>query len=162
MGRKKICLFWNGKINISIKIINNPTNKTAVRNQRTAGQWCWSYTSASANGSGTLKKHKTCGILNGPANACHLTCHLYNVPWHNVSGFDSLDTLPVLAVHFPHLWLVFLESFNGIFCISLLNNKKVEGGRIMSNRAHSVDQQNRMLKINIFQQLTSHCRCDQN
>lgn len=60
--------------------------------------------------------------------ALNLTCHLHDVPGHDVPGLDSLDTLPVLAVYLPHLGFVLLQSFNGVFCISLLNSTNWGGG----------------------------------
>lgn len=52
-----------------------------------------------------------------------LTCHLHDVPRHNVPGLDPLDALAVLAVNLPHLRFVLLQRFNGVFCISLLSGR---------------------------------------
>lgn len=49
-----------------------------------------------------------------------LTGHLHNISRDNFSGLDHLHTLSVRTVNLAHLRLIFLESLNGIFCVTLL------------------------------------------
>ena len=52
-----------------------------------------------------------------------LTSHLHNVPGDNVPSLDPLDCLAVSPVDFPHLGFIFLQSLNGILCITLLEGR---------------------------------------
>lgn len=64
----------------------------------------------------------TCWGWCASCSAICLTSDFHNVSRNNVSGSDSLDALLVLSVHLAHLWLVLLQSLNGILCITLLEN----------------------------------------
>lgn len=65
-----------------------------------------------------------------------LTCHLHNVSWDYVSGFDPLDSLAVHTIHLPHLRFVLFQSLDGVLCITFLSRDKEnkEGRRKFKKR----------------------------